>query len=106
MKREIFSRGVRMQHQFGKTEKINDPVQSETFDLPTPDLSRTGGGRSYCAEVQQYGQHNYRPDPSPVQKPNGEFASTQGPRPDFVEQITRPIPVGTKRRLGPLKTDK
>jgi len=50
--------------------------------------------------------HNYRPDPSPVVKPNGECAHSDGPTLDVPMDFAMPIPVGTKRRLGPLRTDK
>jgi hypothetical protein len=107
MKREWFSRGVRMSHKFGNTEKLDDPMQTETFDLKTPDLSRTGGGRSPPCELKDYGQNIPGfPDRSPIQKPSGGFASTQGPTPDGIEPFSRPVPVGTKRRIGPPRTDK
>jgi hypothetical protein len=79
-----------------------------TFDLNPPvavsNLSRPGttGPR----EVQQYGESGYRRESSPVQKPGGGFATLDGPTPDPVEPFARPIPVGTKRRLGPPRTDK
>jgi hypothetical protein len=104
MKKDFFSRGVRMIHPFGKTEEINDPLQHNTWDLPLP-ANRIGGNSPGC-EVQQYGESNYLEDRSPIQKPSGEMASTQGPNPGLAEVLARPIPVGTKRRYGPLKTDK
>lgn len=114
MKRDWFNRGVRMQHQFGETEKRNDPVGWNTFD-PPPFFTRPGmrdlsnmPATGPC-EMSEYGVHSYRPDPSPVQKPGGGFAVTNGPERtlDFPEAIARPIPVGTKRRIAPpIKSDK
>lgn len=112
MKRDWFNRGVRMTHQFGETEKLNDPMGIGTFDppdfpLPGPGMKRLTDTGSPC-EIKDYGVHSYRDDPSPIQKPNGTMAETNGPErtPDYPEEFGRPIPVGTKRRLGPLKTDK
>jgi len=105
VKKEIFSRGVRMTHQFGRTEQVNDPMQSNTFELPTPNLSRLADPSPGC-EVQKYGERSYREATSPIQKPSGAMASTNGPAPDYAEMFGRPVPVGTKRRLGPPKTDK
>jgi hypothetical protein len=105
VKKEIFSRGVRMIHQFGRTEQINDPMQSNTFDLPKPNLSRLAEPSPGC-EVQGYGERNYRDATSPIQKPSGAMADMNGPAPDFAELYGRPVPVGTKRRLGPPSTDK
>lgn len=104
MKRDIFSRGVRMQHQFGETEKINDPLGLKTFDLPLPE-NRLAGHSPGC-EIQQQGQHTWPPPLSPVQKPSGQLADINGPAPDNAAIFATPIPVGTKRRLGPPKTDK
>lgn len=108
MKRDIFNRGVRMTHKFGETEKIDDPFNTGTWDPPWPksvgELSKPG----HSCEIGEYGVHSYRPDSSPVQKPGGDMAVTNGPNPypDLPEMLGRPIPVGTKRRLGQLKTDK
>lgn len=108
MKREIFSRGVRMIHKFGELEQRDDPFGTSTFEMPTPirvdELSQQNP-RGFL-EAKTHGEHNYRPDSSPVCKPDGGYASFNGPKPDPVEPFSRPIPVGTKRRLGPLKTDK
>lgn len=112
MKRDIFRRGVRMQHQFGETEKINDPLGNETFEVQWPrridTLSRGSAGNAVMAplEVQRQGEYNYRQQSSPISKPNGGFADINGPKPDYAQIYGMPIPVGTKRRLGPLKTDK
>ena len=94
-----------MQHQFGDTEKINDPWGTQTFDVPVP----PGVGKlnkGHPCEIQEYGEHDYRPDSSPIQKPGGGFANVDGPLPDLAQGIAMPAPVGTKRRLGPPKTDK
>lgn len=110
IKKEIFSRAVRMTHQFGHLADRNDPFNSgtQTFDMPTPNLSKFGGGggKSPQVTVQQYGQHNYRPDSSPICKPSGGYADANGRMPDPAEVFGRPVPVGTKRRLGPPRTDK
>lgn len=108
MKRDIFRRGVRMQHQFGDTEAINDPFGNATFpapDYPLPSVKRFSGYGSPC-EIQEYGEHQYRPSSSPIQKPNGNMANIQGPTPDMPQIFGMIVPVGTKRRLGPLKTAK
>ncbi len=106
MKRDIFRRGVRMVHHFGTLEERNDPWGTSTFDPRFPErvdeLSKPG----HPCEIQQYGEHFYSPERSAVVKPNGQAASLNGPVPDIAEQFARPVPVGTKRRLGPLKTDK
>lgn len=106
IQRDIFARGVRMQHKFDELVGRADPLGIETFEVHRPmrvdELSKTG---SPCIS-QQYGQHNYRRDPSPVVKPNGQCARSDGPAPDFAMNLAMPIPAGTKRRLGPPKTDK
>lgn len=113
MKNDWFRRGVRMQHQFGDTEKINDPMGSGTFappdfPLPGPGVGRFSGTGKPC-EVQEYGEHAYRPQSSPVQKPGGDMANINGPAPDAPQIFGMIVPVGTKRRSGlggPLKTAK
>jgi hypothetical protein len=106
--KDIFSRPVRMISKYGSLERRQDPLGVDTFEMPWPkrvdDLSKKcpGGTRTN----QDYGVTNYRPDPSPICKPNGGFASTDGPAPDRAQELAMPLPVGTKRRLGPLKTDK
>jgi hypothetical protein len=108
MKKEIFSRGVRMSHPFGELVGRQDPLGTQTFEAPWPrrvdDLSKRSPGRPMTS--QQYGLHNDRPDSSPVVKPNGQCAHSDGPAPDLAMMFGRPIPVGTKRRIGPLKTDR
>lgn len=108
MKRDIFRRGVRMQHKFGDLEQHDDMLNIGTFDMPMPrrvdDLSKRAAGRP--CEVQTDGQHFYRPEPSPVCKPSGGYATLNGPTPDLPQMVGMPVPVGTKRRLGPVKTDK
>lgn len=108
LKREIFSRGVRMQHQFGDLISRNDPMGTSSFDAPWPkrvdDLSKQNPGGFF--ESKTHGEYSYREDSSPVCKPGGGFASFNGPKPDPIEPYSRPMPVGTKRRLGPPKTDK
>lgn len=105
MKREIFSRPTRFIHKFGETEARDDPMERHTFEFKGPE-NPNGGGRSAPCEVQTYGETGYRPASSPVQKPGGGFATLDGPALDLAEDFARPVPVGTKRRLGPLKTDK
>lgn len=108
MKREIFRRGVRMTHQFGGLEGRNDPLGQGTFDPGFPervsDLSHQGASKPL--EVQRNGENFYRESPSPVCKPGGGYASLNGPTPDRPQEFAMPFPVGTKRRLGPPKTDK
>jgi hypothetical protein len=106
IQRDIFARGVRMQHKFGELIGRSDPLGMESFEAHRPmrvdELSKPGRP---CTS-QEYGQHNYRPDPSPVTKPNGQMARSDGPAPDLAMGLGMPIPVGTKRRLGPPRTDK
>jgi hypothetical protein len=109
VKREIFRRGVRMTHQFGTLEGRDDPFfGTPTFDPRFPervdDLGKSGA--SPPLEIGTYGEHRAYPARSAVVKPNGEAASLSGPAADRPEFFGAPIPVGTKRRLGPLKTDK
>lgn len=106
IQRDIFARGVRMTQKFDELVERADPLGIETFEVHRPmrvdELSKTG---KPCTS-QEYGQRNYRRDPSPVVKPNGQCARSDGPAPDFAMNFAMPIPVGTKRRLGPPKTDK
>lgn len=108
MKRDIFSRGARMQHQFEGLIDRNDPLGTATFEAPWPkrveDLSKRGPGHP-CTS-QEHGLHNYRLDPSPICKPGGGYARSDGPVTDAAMELAMPIPVGTKRRLGPPRTDK
>ena len=112
MKRDIFCRGVRMQHQFGGLETRNDPLEQQTFDPPWPKrvqhLSEQNGSSRELRDlyVQRDGQYGYRDEPAAVCKPYGGYATLDGPKPDVAQDIAMPIPVGTKRRYGPLKTDK
>ena len=100
MKREVFSRGVRMTHPFEELVERGDPLGTETFEAEWPKrVDRLSGmGRPFLSV--DLGQHNDRPDASPVVKPSGRCANIDGPRPDFAMNHARPIPVGTKRRLG------
>lgn len=107
IKREIFRRGVRMTHPFEELQRNADPLGGNTFEWNTPirvdQLSQPGRP----CEIQEYGERMYREPSSGVSKPNSDtLASINGPQPDYAEIFARPIPVGTKRRLGPLKTDK
>jgi hypothetical protein len=111
MKRDFFRRGVRMETTYGPLEERYDPLGTGHFDLPTPiQVSALGTpgapGRSRPLEIQDYGQHQYRESKSAVCKPSGGCASISGPEPDFAQTFAMPFPVGTKRRLGPPKTDK
>jgi hypothetical protein len=106
MKREVFRRGVRMTHEFGGLEGRNDPLGSQSFPFEGPQRVDELSTQGRPKEVQQYGEHQYRPASSPICKPSGGYASTNGPAPDVAQIFGMPIPVGTKRRLGPLKTDK
>jgi hypothetical protein len=101
-----------MTHQYGTLEEVNSPFFGPgTFEPPWPkrvDALGTPGvdGRGKPCEVQEYGEHFYSPERSAVTKENGRNASLNGPAPDMAEAIARPIPVGTKRRFGPPRTDK
>lgn len=102
MKREWFRRPTRFQHQFGETEKLNDPLGVRTWELPDFPLpgaerfSQFGDKR----EIQQYGEHKHREDPSPIQTPSGRMASTDGPAPDLPQIIAMPVSIGTLTRGG------
>jgi hypothetical protein len=104
--KDIFARGNRMIFKFEGLLDRSDPLGTQTFDMPWPkrvdDLSKPGRP---CTS-QDYGLHNYRPDPSPVCKPDGGYARSDGPAPDAAMELAMPLPVGTKRRLGPPKTDR
>jgi len=106
--KDIFARGNRMIHKFEGLVERSDPLGTPTFDMPWPkrvdDLSKQAPGH-HCTS-QQYGLHNYRPDPSPICKPDGGYARSDGPAPDAAMELAYPIPVGTKRRYGPPYTDK
>jgi hypothetical protein len=108
MKRDWFRRGVRMSHPFGELERVNDPLGMGTFNPPHPvrvdKLSERGPMRDF--HIQAEGEYSYREPPSAVVKPNGSMASINGPAPDYAQGLAMPVPVGTKRRLGPLRTDK
>jgi hypothetical protein len=104
LKKEIFSRGVRMIHKFGDLIKRSDPIQKDVFEPHFP----LGLNQRHGTQLHQVdkGEHAYRPDSSPVVKPSGKPASFNGPAPDNAEVMARPVPVGTKRRKETLKTDK
>jgi hypothetical protein len=107
MKNDFFRRGVRMQHKFGELEKHDSPLGLGTWEIDAPiRVDSLGTDGSKPKEVQQHGEHNYRPFSSPVCKPSGGYADTNGPAPDVAQMFGMPVPVGVKRRLGPLKTDK
>src|ERR1700678_1455821 len=109
MKDDFFRRGVRMIHKFGDLEKHDSPLGIGTWDIDAPiRVSSMGnnGADDHPKHVQQNGEYTYRPSSSPVCKPGGGYASTNGPAPDLAQMFAMPVPVGTKRRLGPLKTDK
>jgi hypothetical protein len=106
MKREIFSRGVRMTHTFEQLIDRQDPLGTQTFEAPWPRRVDDLSAGSKPLESREHGLHNYRPDSSPVVTPGGRCARSDGPAPDLAMEFAMPIPVGTKRRLGPLKTDK
>lgn len=108
MKKELFSRSTRYIHPFDELIERQDPLATQTFEMERPmrpDALSKIAPTGPCTS-QDYGLHNDRPDSSPVVKPNGQCAHSDGPAPDYAMIDARPIPVGTKRRLGPLKTDK
>ena len=97
LKREMFSRGVRMQHRFGAKD---DPLMpGEYFDAPYPDgiksVNLNGKGRF---RGQTHGLHVYTEPFSPVAKANGGNASLSGPRLDNADAISDPIPMSTEMR--------
>jgi hypothetical protein len=105
LKKDFFKRPTRMQHGFEETAKIDDPLGRNTFEFRSP-----LPGREKCTpgfDVQRHGLHDtFSPARSPVQKPNGQFASINGPSVDEAEAIGAPWPVGVKRRKDFLKTSK
>lgn len=106
MKSDWFRRGVRMQHQFNSLEERNDPLGQSTWFPEWPKRPDRLSGTGRPCEIQEYGEHMWTEPRSAVSRPDGTFASLNGRRPDLAEAMARPFPVGTKRRLGPLKTDK
>jgi hypothetical protein len=115
MKRDIFRRGPRFTHQFGSLEEVNGPFFGPScFELPVPErideLGQIGGTpgsrRGRPVEIHEFGERFYAPERSAVTKPSGSNASLNGPVLDLAEAVGRPIPASTKRRFGPLKTDK
>lgn len=99
LKREIFSRSNRMVHKFGETQRIDDPMQRHTFNLPMP--NPVGVASTKPCNVQEYGEHNWRQESSPVQKPSGGMATINGPSLDEPGMFAMAIPVSTKRRKQP-----
>lgn len=108
MKREWFSRGVRMQHPFDELIDISGPMKtsSDSFEIERPMRVDRLSGTGKACYPNDYMLANDRPDPSPVCKPGGGRARMDSTRKDDAMELARPIPVGTKRRLGPIKTDK
>jgi hypothetical protein len=106
MMRDIFRRGVRMVHRFGTLEERVEPWGAHTFEPHIPERVDELSGTGRSCEVQEYGEHSYREPSSAVVKPSGATASINGPSPDLPQILAMPIPVGTKRRHGPVKTDK
>jgi hypothetical protein len=109
MKQDFFRRGVRMIHKFGELEKHDSPLGVGTFGIHAPERIGTlgdNGDHVRPLHIQAHGEHQYRPSSSPICKPAGGYADINGPAPDFAQNLAMPMPVGTKRRLGPLKTDK
>jgi hypothetical protein len=105
MKADWFCRGVRMQHDFSQLIKPNDPLHSvQETEMPWPMFPKDRGSSPF--EVKSHGQAGYRKEPSPVVTPSGRRVSLDGPYKDHAQEEAMPIPVGTKRRYGPLKTDK
>lgn len=97
MKRDIFGRGTRYVHKFGEIEGKSDPL-GETFDPKFPIFPQS---RSGPIERQRHGEHNmFGPVGSPVCKPSGSLASLNGPAPDAAEGFAKPVPQGTRLRLG------
>ncbi len=97
MKRDIFTRPVRMVSKYGNTAG-HDPVDSGTFDFfGQQKRTRVSDLSSHTppVTVQAYGEHRW-PASSPIEKPNGESASLSGPAPDYAECWAKPISRGTK----------
>jgi hypothetical protein len=99
MKKDWFNRGVRMQHQFGGIEKLNDPLEKNTWEPPDFPFSvkRLSEHGTPC-EIKDHGLSPYRADPSPICKPNHDYAQISGPTVDQAEREARPMPFGTKTR--------
>lgn len=99
LKREFFNRGVRMQHRFG--EELNrDPVfgSGQTFDAPQPIGINKLAENTRSLNIQRDGQYRWDQPTSPIIKPNGRAANTNGPAPDYAYDIAAPIPSSTKKR--------
>lgn len=110
MERDIFRRGVRMVHKFGETEKQNDPLQTNTFDFQAAQERtrvRDLSGHTGPCTVKEYGEtRSWAPPRSPVQKPNGQLASTEGPTHDMADEVASVYPTSTKKRVDHKSTDK
>jgi hypothetical protein len=104
LKRDIFRRDFRGSIPFGPLENRDDPLGTGNFEFNYP--RRVDTLRSGPQEIQTYGEHQYRPQSSPICKPNGGCASTDGPMPDYAQGAGILFPMGTKPRIGPLKTAK
>ena len=100
MKKEIFRRPTRMVHPFGETERINDPMGSQSFDFTPPIFPRQRGADG--VNIKNHGLHDvFSPSRSPITKPSGGLASLGGPAPDWAEACAAPIPASTKKRKQP-----
>lgn len=97
--RDMFRRGVRMQHHFEELKDRNDPLGHETFNASFPE--RLDQHSSPPLQVQDKGERFYTEPRSAVVKPSGQCASLNGPAPDLAQIFGNPIGVGTKSRSFP-----
>jgi len=98
MRRDIFRRGVRMQHFFGTLEQTEDPLDRATFDPRFPE--RINQLRSPPITAQAEGEHRPFGARSAIVKPSGRPASASGPRPDPAAFIIERATLGTARRCS------
>jgi hypothetical protein len=92
MNRDFFRRGTRFVHEYGSLETANHP--GDTFAIPAP--RRVDQLCTPPVSVQQEGERRYWGERSPIVKPNGSFASTNGPEPERGPFATVVVP-GRKR---------
>jgi hypothetical protein len=100
MKSDWFRRPTRFTHRFGETERLDDPLGSNTWAVPDFPVTRyTNGGAK--REVQEFGQHQAHTGFSPIQTPSGRMANINGPTPDRPQEEGMRVPDSTHWRFIP-----
>lgn len=96
LKSEFFRRSTRFTHRFDEQMQDDPCWPKPTFSVDVP--VRPDERRSAGVDVQQRGEADYFGPLSGVVKPDGQRASISGPRPDYAEETSTPVPMGTKKR--------